>query len=263
MISDEEEVTMIDFPQMVSTDHLNAVEYFDRDVICVQTYFRKRFGYASEYRPRLHVDTIREGSIALDKEVSASGFTREMQQTWEKLLAEDHVTSSSASESAEDSADSQTESDDDQDEEPAPRRSKKDFAPKIIKIEKIQLEEKEQIAGDADFLSVAAPIARPVGGPDLDALQTPTDTNTNTPQDDANRPSDAVDLDVPHTDPTAQKKGKKTNEEIQKEIMERKKIQKKVQGQLRKENRRKLASKNDHKNRAKRALKAEIDPSDY
>jgi RIO kinase 2 len=35
MIDDEEEVTMIDFPQMVSTSHPNAQFYFNRDVQCV------------------------------------------------------------------------------------------------------------------------------------------------------------------------------------------------------------------------------------
>jgi RIO kinase 2 len=35
MIDDEEVVTMIDFPQMVSTSHPNAQFYFNRDVQCV------------------------------------------------------------------------------------------------------------------------------------------------------------------------------------------------------------------------------------
>ncbi|ELR22387.1 RIO1 family protein [Acanthamoeba castellanii str. Neff] len=44
MITHEEEVVLIDFPQMVSTSHPNAEEYFDRDVQCVRTFFGKRFG---------------------------------------------------------------------------------------------------------------------------------------------------------------------------------------------------------------------------
>jgi RIO kinase 2 len=35
-------VTLIDFPQMVSIDHPNAAELFDRDVGCLVTWFRKR-----------------------------------------------------------------------------------------------------------------------------------------------------------------------------------------------------------------------------
>eukprot|EP01126_Amoeba_proteus_P022959 TRINITY_DN230_c0_g1_i1.p1 TRINITY_DN230_c0_g1~~TRINITY_DN230_c0_g1_i1.p1 ORF type:complete len:338 (+),score=79.32 TRINITY_DN230_c0_g1_i1:924-1937(+) len=86
IVSDDEEVTMIDFPQMVSTDHCNAEEYFDRDIRCIVTYFKKRYGYSSDYVPRLHVDTKRE--VDLDKEVEASGFTRELHETFEKLYQE-------------------------------------------------------------------------------------------------------------------------------------------------------------------------------
>ena len=35
MINDDEVVTVIDFPQMTSTSHLNAKFYFDRDVTCI------------------------------------------------------------------------------------------------------------------------------------------------------------------------------------------------------------------------------------
>ncbi|KAK9902502.1 hypothetical protein M0R45_001558 [Rubus argutus] len=43
MIDDDEKVTMIDFPQMVSVSHRNAQMYFDRDVECVFKFFSKRF----------------------------------------------------------------------------------------------------------------------------------------------------------------------------------------------------------------------------
>lgn len=39
MIDDDEKLTMIDFPQMISTSHPNAQYYFNRDVECVQRYF--------------------------------------------------------------------------------------------------------------------------------------------------------------------------------------------------------------------------------
>ena len=44
--------TLIDFPQMVSTSHVNAAAYFDRDVECVARFFRRRFNYAREVGPR-------------------------------------------------------------------------------------------------------------------------------------------------------------------------------------------------------------------
>ena len=37
-VSEQDELTLIDFPQMVSTSHANAQELFDRDVECVIRY---------------------------------------------------------------------------------------------------------------------------------------------------------------------------------------------------------------------------------
>ncbi len=37
------EVTMIDFPQVVTMDHRDARLYFERDVECVRSFFRKRW----------------------------------------------------------------------------------------------------------------------------------------------------------------------------------------------------------------------------
>ncbi|XP_055388835.1 serine/threonine-protein kinase rio2-like [Condylostylus longicornis] len=44
MISDEEKITMIDFPQIVSAHHPNADTYFARDVECVRSLFKSKFG---------------------------------------------------------------------------------------------------------------------------------------------------------------------------------------------------------------------------
>ena len=72
MISEDEEVTVIDFPQMVSTSHLNAQYYFQRDVQCVQRFFTKRFRLAFEGVPILENDVERVED--LDTEIKASGF---------------------------------------------------------------------------------------------------------------------------------------------------------------------------------------------
>jgi len=45
LVSEEENITVIDFPQMISTSHKNAEIYFDRDVNCIFTFFEKRFNY--------------------------------------------------------------------------------------------------------------------------------------------------------------------------------------------------------------------------
>ncbi|KAK7870108.1 hypothetical protein R5R35_011086 [Gryllus longicercus] len=77
MLTDEDKPVIIDFPQMVSTSHLNAEMYFNRDVNCIRDFFRRRFGYESESFPTFN-DIMREDAV--DVEVSASGFTREMEK---------------------------------------------------------------------------------------------------------------------------------------------------------------------------------------
>ncbi|XP_076782653.1 serine/threonine-protein kinase RIO2 [Arvicanthis niloticus] len=82
MLDNDDHITMIDFPQMVSTSHQNAEWYFDRDVKCIREFFMKRFSYESELYPTFS-DIRREDS--LDVEVSASGYTKEMQADDELL----------------------------------------------------------------------------------------------------------------------------------------------------------------------------------
>ncbi|MEJ1275493.1 hypothetical protein NN561_006390 [Cricetulus griseus] len=82
LLDKDDHITMIDFPQMVSTSHPNAEWYFDRDVKCIREFFMKRFGYESELYPTFS-DIRREDS--LDVEVSASGYTKEMQADDELL----------------------------------------------------------------------------------------------------------------------------------------------------------------------------------
>ncbi|MGH0168458.1 UNVERIFIED_CONTAM: hypothetical protein FKN15_054725 [Acipenser sinensis] len=82
MMDDEDHATIIDFPQMVSTSHLNAEWYFDRDVKCIRDFFLRRFGYESELYPTFK-DIRKEES--LDVQISASGYTKEMQRDDELL----------------------------------------------------------------------------------------------------------------------------------------------------------------------------------
>merc|ERR1719456_636611 len=59
MIDEEGEVTVIDFPQIVSTSHLNAELYFDRDVECIKTFFRRKCGVECQSWPRFS-DVVEE-----------------------------------------------------------------------------------------------------------------------------------------------------------------------------------------------------------
>jgi RIO kinase 2 len=102
MIDDDEKITMIDFPQMVSVSHRNAQMYFDRDVECVFKFFRKRFNLSFEeqtdYVDSSENDNAESGRVSfssiektigfLDKELAASGFTRKEQDVIEKFTEE-------------------------------------------------------------------------------------------------------------------------------------------------------------------------------
>ncbi|XP_038661144.1 serine/threonine-protein kinase RIO2 isoform X2 [Scyliorhinus canicula] len=84
MLDDEDRVTMIDFPQMISTSHLNAEWYFNRDVKCIRDFFIRRFNYESELYPTFK-DIRKESS--LDVEIAVSGYTKELQEDAELLDA--------------------------------------------------------------------------------------------------------------------------------------------------------------------------------
>eukprot|EP00842_Homolaphlyctis_polyrhiza_P004504 jgi/Hompol1/5054/HPOL_001878-RA len=91
LITDQDEPILIDFPQMVSTSHRNAEMYFNRDVDCIRTFFRRRFQYESMLYPKFRRDTQRD--FSLDVQVAASGFTskhqEELEQYHEELQALD------------------------------------------------------------------------------------------------------------------------------------------------------------------------------
>jgi RIO kinase 2 len=87
------EPVVIDFPQMVSTSHLNAewwvnlpsyahkinvaIRYFNRDVECIRAFFRRRFRYESNIYPKFSGIDENSGAHRLDVVVAASGFTKQ------------------------------------------------------------------------------------------------------------------------------------------------------------------------------------------
>lgn len=75
ILKDDEKPVIIDFPQMISTEHPNAEFFFNRDVDCIKGFFRKRFNYESELYPKF---AEIERTDYLDEEVLCSGFTKEM-----------------------------------------------------------------------------------------------------------------------------------------------------------------------------------------
>ncbi|KAF2871428.1 serine/threonine-protein kinase RIO2 [Massariosphaeria phaeospora] len=83
--------TLIDFPQMVSIDHVNADFYFDRDVTCIKRYFSRRFGFTADEPGPFFKDSTKKLIKRLDVEVEASGFSRKMAKTLEAYMKEHGV----------------------------------------------------------------------------------------------------------------------------------------------------------------------------
>jgi RIO kinase 2 len=73
LVTDDEEVHVIDFPQMVSTNHLNSVDLFEHDLKCLNDYFEKKFSIFAEIPQLKNIQVLKN----LDLEIKASGYLRE------------------------------------------------------------------------------------------------------------------------------------------------------------------------------------------
>ncbi|KAI9164518.1 Serine/threonine-protein kinase rio2 [Blastocladiella emersonii ATCC 22665] len=81
---------LIDFPQMISTNHVNAREQFDRDVNCIRDYFRRRYDFIADWWPQFDRDVAR--TVDLDAAIAASGalkLTKKQMRELESFLAEE------------------------------------------------------------------------------------------------------------------------------------------------------------------------------
>ncbi|KAL7317402.1 Serine/threonine-protein kinase rio2 [Mucor circinelloides] len=126
LIKSDGSPVLIDFPQMVSTSHINAEYYFNRDVECIRVFFRRRFGYESALYPRFTHDVNRE--FSLDVQVAASGFSKKMQKELEDYQEEIKDMSSDEDDDEDDSAEEEEE-----DEQPT-----KDDIPEMTEEEKME-----------------------------------------------------------------------------------------------------------------------------
>jgi RIO kinase 2 len=86
------EPVVIDFPQMVSMDHMNAEMYFDRDVNCIKRFFNRRFHFTSTqpgpFFKNAKKTVGKDGAKRLDAAVMASGFTKKMLKDLEAAINE-------------------------------------------------------------------------------------------------------------------------------------------------------------------------------
>jgi RIO kinase 2 len=96
---------------------LRSHRYFDRDIECIRTFFRRKFNYESRLYPKFARDTERE--FELDVQVAASGFSKKHQKEFEELSKEFGVDENGDSEadSDEESEEFSDESEEEEEEE--------------------------------------------------------------------------------------------------------------------------------------------------
>ncbi|KAA8570844.1 hypothetical protein MFRU_011g00980 [Monilinia fructicola] len=165
----EEPVTLtpilIDFPQMVSVDHVNAEYYFDRDVNCIKRFFDRRFHFTSNEKGPFFKDARKligkDGVKRLDVSVEASGFSKKMAKELEaymKAVGVDGDGEPGAERSDEDFDDEEEDDDDEDDEEEEGENEEeavekhagdKHTAPEQLSEDTAEKEQK----GDAGFLN--------------------------------------------------------------------------------------------------------------
>jgi RIO kinase 2 len=73
LVSNDEHVYVIDFPQMVSIDHPHAQEFYERDMRCIIEYFYKKFKVEADGMPNLSEIEV---TNKLDQVMKASGYVR-------------------------------------------------------------------------------------------------------------------------------------------------------------------------------------------
>ncbi|KAL0580387.1 Serine/threonine-protein kinase rio2 [Marasmius crinis-equi] len=194
------EPVVIDFPQMVSTSHENAEWYFNRDVECIRTFFRRRFKYESALYPkfkRVFSEDGGEPSFRLDVEVAASGFSRKDMKALEEYMeavkeegGDDEGGSDEDSEEEEEEEDDEEEEvdDDEGDEEEEETKSEKDE--KRTKDQKTDvgktLEQPSPVPADSEFHEVrsSSPGLDPPSSNCSDLSRSPPQSRSTSPAND-------------------------------------------------------------------------------
>ena len=80
-LSKQNEIVVIDFPQMISIHHPEAENYFNRDVQCVKNYFIKKFNII--FDDKISLNEITQVNF-LDKELKAYGYIKKHEKKIEK-----------------------------------------------------------------------------------------------------------------------------------------------------------------------------------
>ncbi|TCD61751.1 hypothetical protein EIP91_007977 [Steccherinum ochraceum] len=159
---------VIDFPQMVSTSHVNAEMYFNRDVECIRTFFRRRFNYESSLYPRFR-STMKEGSeedggFRLDVVVAASGFKKSDERILEEYLEQSREN---------EDGDEDEEDDEDEDEEEESDEEERDDDDEEAGEAKASTVHPDQAQ---DTPSAGPSTSHPPESPSADTAKTPDDS---------------------------------------------------------------------------------------
>lgn len=73
-VDNSNDVCVIDFPQMISLDHVDAEKYFNRDVNCINSFFKRKFNLI--YDDKILFSEIQRTGY-LDRELKAFGCAKE------------------------------------------------------------------------------------------------------------------------------------------------------------------------------------------
>lgn len=181
---EEEKVTLtpilIDFPQTMSTSHMNAEYYFDRDVACIKRYFERRFKYTSDEPGPFFKDAIKniDPERRLDVEVEATGFSRKMAKELDRYVEATGGDAEEADQNLEDQEDPDGEDVEDVEDEEGqeevedglaggePRAAEGDEAgapPQDVQVDEPKLAEEIGSLTVEDDLAVKQPSAEEVG----------------------------------------------------------------------------------------------------
>jgi RIO kinase 2 len=100
MVDQTGKVTLIDFPQMVSTGHANASDLFARDMNGLVKFFAMKMHYVPDADQVLRLEDIPVIEAHIDEEVRASGFAPSPEEEGQ-LVGFLHATAAAAAEGEE------------------------------------------------------------------------------------------------------------------------------------------------------------------
>jgi len=257
MVKEDESIVVIDFPQMVSIDHINAEMYFNRDVDCIRIFFERRFSYIGKRWPSLTKDIIRTHS--LDKQVAASGFTKELEKELDRLTKEQEVENPKQNEENQEISQ--------ETEEPIFNDEKDNEKDEFKNSSQSSSEENEEnLEENPDISPQLEPKNEPVEKNQPQPLSNPSESES-----DPKKPGSVLEGKHPkerkqtlgndssdNSSNEAEEKDQNDKEKL-KEMKQRQIIQRRVRKQLAQKQKRQKNIKNTYKQRDKRAAKEESD----